>query len=444
MPAGLPPPQILLLAAPIAMLLSALALSAGERRAKARRAREAIGAPLEAVDAARDGEAVVLEGKLHVLEGPCARFEDGREAAATTVESRRAPSHPSAGLRSILADSARERLTCAGRATAMVLRCGKEDVLIEGPVEVAVGTDEMHPGAPFQALATRVRERIEATCGGAPPDLASEESMQSPVFRSLRDHSLVRAAGRLAKTSDGARTGYRERAMWVLVGTDEAPVTLAYEGTPRHRGATGAVLLGVKRVEIGHVLMSLAIVVSTVIGLAYAIGRPHRHPARPGASQVDVRLRPGADQAAAKGRIKAGCAQPRPAALPAGWRCVGEAESFTMYLPEDVECVEDHGAGCVPQGYAGSQMRIHPHFDASEVELATVERHGTEVEIDGVPARVLRSHHAITLLFEEDGTGVPPRLAPGVQTPRLSFDVQCDSDEACRHAWLALQTIRLW
>lgn len=443
MPSWLLPPQILLLAAPIALVLAGLALSAGERRARARREREALGHPIDAIDRAAAGDLVVIDGTLHVLEGPCERAEDGREVAALTVEARRRPVHPSLSRRPGLGDAA-PRLAFGARAKAMVLRSGKDDVLVEGPIEVLVGSDETAPHASFHALSAAVRERLHAMDTTAASELASDEALLAPVFRSIADHAPVRVTGRIAKASDGTRTGYREHAKWVLVGTESSPVTIAYDGTPRHRGSTGALFRGVKRLDVQFAAMSVALVASILFGMAYAIGRPARTRAR----GTEMSLNGGKEllraRAAGLARLEASCAQPRPAALPAKWHCVGVPESFTLYLPDDVGRDEDTRIGGPETSYEGFHMRVHPHFDAEEMILANVEQRGTAVEIDGVPAKVLRQHHAIRLLFEEDGTGVPARMLTKLANPRLSFDVECDTDEACRDAWLALQTIRLW
>lgn len=446
MPAWLLPQQILLVAAPIAMLLSALALSAGERRAKARRAREALGAPQETLDAAQPGAHVVLDGTLHVLEGPCARFEDGRDAAATTVESELVPSHPHSALRWAQADQV--RFASSARSTAMVLRSGKEDVLIEGPVEVAVGSDEMAPGAAYLALAKPVRERVERANGGATPELLTSDLPMGPLrFRSLADHVRVRAAGKLSKASDGARTGYREHAKWELVGTEEAPVKLAYAGDPRHRGSSGALLRGVRSVALRQVAARIAVAMIALVGLGYGATRHLMNRSAKGAASHAAAAHRGrsiawvTDHADDQQRWIARCAEPRPTALPAAWTCVGELNSFTMYVPEDVGCVEDREFGCAADGFAGAHIRIVARHDADEGDVAIVERHGTEVEIGGVPALALRSHHAIRLLLEEDGSGVPH---PASHPARLSLAVDCDDEQACRDAWLALQTIRLW
>ncbi len=496
MPAWLMPPQILLLAAPIAMTLAALALAAGERRAQARRARDTLGKPRERVEDGTTGERVVLEGRLHVLEDACPRFEDGREAAAATVESagprarstlslgppgpypargalplsmeaNGAPSPARVGSPQALVDAALERdapkdlrLAHSTRAGVLVLSCGKEDVLVEGPVEVAVGSDETDPAAPFHTLTAAVRERVaKVTSGAALPEPGADDPVHAmPLFRSVRSGAWVRAAGVLSKASDGARAGYREQARWVLSGKDDAPVRLAYEGTPRHNGSTIALARGVRRFSWSRAAMVLTAVVTVAVGVAFAIGRPPRRQQRADRTTSQPQPRPAArprattpspagfveQRDALAAAIEARCSEPRPTAIPAKWRCVGEPESFTMYLPPGTECPEPRfDLGCLG-GYEGDGFKIKPHFDTGEVHLGIVDRSGAFLDIQGYPARAVRTPHSITLVFEEEGVGVPSEKLGLAQDPRLAFEVECDSEQACRRAWLALQSVRVW
>ncbi|MFO0593390.1 MAG: hypothetical protein U0441_37960 [Polyangiaceae bacterium] len=457
MPAWLLPPQILLLAAPVALSLAALALGAGERRAEARRAREMLGKPRARVDEAAPGERVVLEGRLHVIESACGRFEDGHEAAAATVES--------AGARAIaneLAALARDaprnlRLTHSMRAGVLVLRSGNDDVLVEGPVEVTVGSDETDPGAPFHTLSAAVRERIAAaTSGAALPDSGVIAPVHArPLFRSLRTGAFVRAAGVLSKASDGTRTGYRDGARWVLGGAENAPVQLAFDGTPRHRGGAASLARGVRRFVWGRFATALMTVVAVACGIAFLIGKPPRRTARPdkGGQAATKPLsapkpRPGvltgaAEYEALLSAVATRCAEPRPAEIPARWRCVGEAGGFTMYLPPEMICDGADRARC-PEGFSGGGVKLRRHFEGSDDLLATIERTGTFVHVDGAPAHARRTPHEITLAFEEEGAGVPMQESAAVNEPRLWFEVTCDTDDACRRAWMSLQSVRLW
>ena len=114
-----------------------------------------------------------------------------------------------------------------------------------------------------------------------------------------------------------------------------------------------------------------------------------------------------------------------------------------MYLPSETTCADPKSAGC-RAGYAGGGITIRRHFEGDELDLATMERTGTFVRIDGAPARAIRRPHAITLVFEEESLGVPAGEQATTRDPRLWFEVTCDADDACRRAWLALQTVHFW
>jgi len=130
--------RLFLIVAPVAMLLAASALAAGERRAKARRARDALGRPMSRVEEGTAGERVLLEGQLEVLEGPCARFEDGEPAAAATVEASGAHAIPD-GARPRFADGKEPFVARSARASEVVLAVGSERVALTGPLDVYIG-----------------------------------------------------------------------------------------------------------------------------------------------------------------------------------------------------------------------------------------------------------------------------------------------------------------
>jgi hypothetical protein len=291
----LSPQHLFLLAAPAAMVLAALALAAGQRRAEARRARESLGRPLRRVAEATEGQRVLLEGTLDTLEAPCARFEDGAPCAAATVET----TGPRAAPGSIPATwkpAPGVGLARRARASALVLTVGADRVSLEGPVEVFVGSRETDPGTPFASLARAVRERITsaadpaplpgagplpASAAGAGPLPASTAALDAdrarhaiPLFRSLAAGDRVRAAGVLAKQSEGDRTGYRDRARWALQGDASDPIVLAYAGTPRHRGAFASVLGGVRGVPLAPAAVAVALVAGLTTGAFAVLNRP--------------------------------------------------------------------------------------------------------------------------------------------------------------------------
>ncbi len=239
----LSPQHLLLLAAPLAMVLAALALAAGQRRAEARRARASLGKPLRHVAEAAEGQRVLLEGTLDTLEGPCPRFEDGAPCAAATVETTgpraapgsipatwkpapgvglarraRAPRWSSPWARTACPSKApsrsswaRARPTPAPRSRPSPATCASASPPRQTPPPLP-GAGPL-PASPAALDADRARHAI-------------------PLFRSLAAGDRVRAAGVLAKQSEGDRTGYRERARWASRATRASPIVLAYAGAP--------------------------------------------------------------------------------------------------------------------------------------------------------------------------------------------------------------------
>jgi len=216
-----------------------------------------------------------LEGRIEMAEGPCARFEDGAAAAAATVES--------SGLRALHSGSRWHmdperlpRIAHSARAAFLSLVVGSERVIVSGAVEVAVGSAEIDPDAPFEALGAAVRARVVGVAGAELVPKATGDGgvvHARPLFRSVRAGDRVWAAGVLVKHSEGERAGYREPARWALVGQGERPVVLAFDGVPRHHGAAAAALRGVRRVAWARAALALAVVVAVLGGVAFAAGR---------------------------------------------------------------------------------------------------------------------------------------------------------------------------
>lgn len=271
-------PRLFLVAAPLAMLMAASALAAGERRARARRTRDALGRPMTRVEEGAAGARVLLEGQLDVAFGPCPRFEDGAPSAAATVEASGIGAVPD-GLRPHFEDGKAPFLARSARASELALTVGSERVALTGPLDVLIGSHEMDPGAPFGSLAPAVRERVAEVAGAdaLPAPGATAPILARPIFRSLRSGVRVRAAGVLVKRSDGESRGYRERARWALSGDEGAPVVLAYDGTPRYGGAITAFARGVRRTSRLRALL-LATVILGALGLLGAL--QHRSRAR--------------------------------------------------------------------------------------------------------------------------------------------------------------------
>lgn len=271
---ALPLVHVLLpIAVPIAMGLSAWALRAGERRARARRIRDTLGPPQRFVEEAAAGQQVVLEGRIETAEGACARFEDGALVAVATVAAA-ASELPGEG------PSPGPRAARSVRAERLMLTIGEVRVLVMGRAEVLVGSDECEPGAPFEGLGPRVRERIAAAAEDAAD--AVDAGIERPMFRSLRRGDRVRAAGVLVRHSEGARTGYREPAQWALAGDAGQPVVLAYGAAPRYRGVIAASIRGVRILSWTRPALAFAVVVGLLAGLVVWGSGLQARPPRPG------------------------------------------------------------------------------------------------------------------------------------------------------------------
>ncbi|MEZ4293726.1 MAG: hypothetical protein R3B70_02030 [Polyangiaceae bacterium] len=397
MPDWITLPHLLLLAAPVSMVLAALALAAGERRAKARRARETLGKPSAHIDPATAGERVLLRGHIESVELPCARFEDGRPAAAATVEAEgdsAVPDHqlpPSAELgdRLFVARSA--------RAAVLTLVVDKERVAITGPVDVLVGTDETDPGAPFDALSAEVRERVglAAEPEVLPGPHANPPCLARPIFRSIRSGARVCAAGVLQRRSEGDRTGYRDRARWALAGDEEAPVVLAYEGAPSFRGPFSATARGVRRVERLRTVVAGGLVLAALAMLGAMQHRKQRHGTRPVPTQVIngyATRPPSLDDAAACSAITSEYSQilATAQACDTDADCVGEVRGGTLYGLEG--CYRFRRKGAAPERLS--------HLEQRWIDAGCA--HGYEI----------CSGHPLTLCAEHRCVERPPQPVP--------------------------------
>ncbi|MBK8258622.1 MAG: hypothetical protein IPK82_38925 [Polyangiaceae bacterium] len=267
-------PRVFLVAAPVAMVLAANALAAGERRAKAQRARDALGPPTRDAEQATVGARVILEGTLQSNSEPCARFEDGHAAAAVTVEAegfRAAFAPPDVRVNWAIGEIEKMFIAKSARASDLSLVVGKETIALEGAVDVLVGSHEMDPNAPFASLSPAVRERITLVAGAdaVPGATAWAPVLSRPLFRSVAEGTRVRVAGTLTKRSEGDRTGYRERGKFALIGDEDHPLVIAFAGAPSYGGAFAAVARGVRRTSaLGAVVF--VIVAFSLVGIVLA------------------------------------------------------------------------------------------------------------------------------------------------------------------------------
>jgi hypothetical protein len=190
--------------------LTAALVAWGARRrrlrgdADARRAR--LGVPVQEPERWRDGDALALQGRLELSGAACREFEDGRPAAAASAGPGRA------------ADRA---LAVHARGDELAVAAAGRRVVLDGPLEVVVGSREGRPLAPPRWLDPGVLERLAAA---APDDeLPARLVRRRLAFRSLAPGDAVRVRGVLRGGAEGG---------WRLTGEPGAPVRAAYDGVP--------------------------------------------------------------------------------------------------------------------------------------------------------------------------------------------------------------------
>jgi len=167
----------------------------GRRRARRRATveRDALGAPVDAPDLG-GGEVVVVEGRLVVEDGPTPRVEDGGDAAAVSLARRPGSSGPARGDR---------------RAERLVLVTPSGRVVLDGPIEVRVGSRELRPLRRFHQLSDAVRRWAK--------ELGEVDDDAELIVRSVRDGDRVRARGVARRSAPGAEGTYREAELvWTL------------------------------------------------------------------------------------------------------------------------------------------------------------------------------------------------------------------------------------
>ena len=196
----------------------------GSRRAReqARDRLRALGGVRVELSPSDEDHVVTLRGTLRVVGAPCTRYEDGKAAAAATLEISDARTWFEAP--EIETSSHR-------RADELHLMVGDRQVVVDGELSVWVGSRELWPGVSIRlsddALATQVLED-----GGFDP----RQCDGFPVFRSLADGDEVLAQGTVARNRDdrGHAAGYREQAMrWRLHAGGELGIPVAAVKGPR-------------------------------------------------------------------------------------------------------------------------------------------------------------------------------------------------------------------
>ena len=133
------------------------------------------------VEALAGGKRVLVAGTLKVKGSCCARLEDAMPVAATTFEQRE---------RETEADGA---VLWCDRALHLRVEVGKVSIVVDGPVRVLVGADELYPACRFDKLRGRVTERVHASerqSAGKPSN-----TPRHGVFRSVGHGDQVVIAG---------------------------------------------------------------------------------------------------------------------------------------------------------------------------------------------------------------------------------------------------------
>jgi hypothetical protein len=188
---------------------------AARRAAKA--ARAFLGKPIDP-RAARRGERVTIEGRVEVVEEPCARFEDGAPAAIA-----------SAGFED-------KRMATDARARRVAIRVDDALVDLEGPIVLLGGAREDRPGRPLSSLPRAIQDRAELPAGSAPGG-------RGPVFQSFGLGDRVVVAGCLREEASDDAATYRAAAKrWTLTpDPQEAGILAAPARAPIVTGPAGLV-----------------------------------------------------------------------------------------------------------------------------------------------------------------------------------------------------------
>jgi hypothetical protein len=184
------------------------------------------------VEALSGGKRVLVAGTLKVEGSCCQRLEDAMPVAATTFERR-------ARLGASWSPRDHTWLWC-DRAKSLHVEVGPVRILVEGPVRVILGADELYPACEFDQLRGRVAERVGALSrtetleAGGPPTHG--------VFRSVGHGDAVVIAGIVEAVAerDGPASYRTPGGGWRVRPDESGVVRIWSRRRPRVRGALGA------------------------------------------------------------------------------------------------------------------------------------------------------------------------------------------------------------
>ena len=118
---------------------------------------------------------------------------------------------------------------------------------------------------------------------------------------------------------------------------------------------------------------------------------------------------------------------------------------FFFYLPPETKRTPHRGIDSAVARYRGAGLEITSDFGQSGIDVSgTSGADGVDLKIGGYGARVWKSPGAITVFFEHGKSCLSPRCPYFAEGDKLSLRASCDSDEACKLAWIALESVRFW
>jgi hypothetical protein len=180
------------------------------------------------VEALLPGKRVLVAGTLKVRGSCCQRLEDAMPVAATTFEQRKR-------------EVATEAMLWCDRAKHLRIDVGTASIIVDGPVHVLLGADELYPACAIEQLRGRVTERVLTAERKATTDATN--TPRYGVFRSVGHGDQVVVAGIVEPFADGdGPASYRRPGgSWCLRPDETGTIRLWSRRRPRVRGAFGAI-----------------------------------------------------------------------------------------------------------------------------------------------------------------------------------------------------------